>query len=129
MRSRRWNARGFTLIELMIAVAIIGVLMSIAVPLYANVTARSRVAKAQADIRSLVSAVSMYQSHMSVLPNALADLTSVATSPTGLTAGPFMASIPTPPSTAWGPAYAYATAASGTFTISAAGDGAIVTAP
>ena len=54
---------------------------------------------------------------------------SVATSPTGLTAGPFMASIPTPPSTAWGPAYAYATAASGTFTISAAGDGATVTAP
>ncbi|PYN96647.1 MAG: hypothetical protein DMD91_20750, partial [Candidatus Rokuibacteriota bacterium] len=102
---------------------------SIAVPLYANVTARSRIAKAQADIRTLVSAVSIYQSHMSVYPTALADLTAVVTNPSGLTGGPFMGSIPTPPSTSWGSAYAYATNANGTFVISAAGDGATVTAP
>ncbi|PYN90490.1 MAG: hypothetical protein DMD89_33655 [Candidatus Rokuibacteriota bacterium] len=129
MRSMRWNARGFTLIELMIVVAIIGVLVSIAVPLYANVTARSRIAKAQADIRSLVTAVSLFQSHMSTYPIALGNLTAVATNPAGITAGPFMGSIPTPPSTSWGPAYAYATNANGTFLISAAGDGVTVTAP
>src|SRR2546430_15695841 len=104
MRSMRWNARGFTLIELMIVVAIIGVLVSIAVPLYANVTARSRIAKAQADIRSLVTAVSMYQSHMSTYPIALGNLTAVATNPAGITAGRLMGSLPTPPATAWGPA-------------------------
>src|SRR2546429_8430193 len=103
MRSMRWNARGFTLIELMIVVAIIGVLVSIAVPLYANVTARSRIAKAQADIRSLVTAVSMYQSHMSTYPIALGNLTAVATNPAGITAGPLLGPPPPPPSTARGP--------------------------
>src|SRR5438128_10928766 len=106
MRSMRWNARGFTLIELMIVVAIIGILVSISVPLYANVTARSRIAKAQADIRTLVSAVSVYEAHMSAFPTALTDLTAVVTNPAGLTGGPFMGSIPTPPSTSSGSVYA-----------------------
>jgi type II secretion system protein G len=125
----RGGQRGFTLIELMIVVAIIGILSSIGVPLYANMHARARVAKAQADIRGLASAVSVYAAHMGTLPASLTVLTAVATSPQSIPAGPFMAAIPLPPSTAWGSSYAFITAGSGVFTISAAGDGATVSAP
>ena len=123
---------GFTLTELIIVVAVISIVAALAVPLYANEEARARVAKAQAEVRTLACAVNLYTAHVGTLPFTLTNLTTAAVNRLNQSAGPFVPSLPPLPSggtPAWSPVYTYTSSTAGTFSITATGDGTTVTAP
>ena len=66
--ARKNNA--FTLIELLIVVAIIGILAAIAVPNFLNAQIRAKVARCQSDMNTLETAISMYELDNNSLPPA-----------------------------------------------------------
>ncbi|EGQ8157305.1 prepilin-type N-terminal cleavage/methylation domain-containing protein [Vibrio parahaemolyticus] len=72
--SKQKKQQGFTLIELMIVVAIIGVLSAIAVPAYQNYVAKSEAATALGSLRALVTPAELKLQQDGELSGVVADL-------------------------------------------------------
>jgi prepilin-type N-terminal cleavage/methylation domain-containing protein len=83
----RARPRGFTLIEMMIVVAIVGILASIAIPAFAQYAMKSKRAEAQLSLDKMIRSISVYFYKNSQLPPSANRMpqTSACASPTGKT--------------------------------------------
>jgi general secretion pathway protein G len=73
-RTRRRSEYGFTLIELMIVMVIIGILAAIAVPMYVQSVRHAKEAVLREDLRTLRSAIDAYTVDKQKAPQTLDDL-------------------------------------------------------
>ena len=68
--SPRAGERGFTLIELMIVVAIIAILAGILIPNFVNARAQAQTAACESNLRSIATALELYYADNQVYPTA-----------------------------------------------------------
>lgn len=98
---------GFTIMEIMIVVAIIGIIVGIALPRFKGMQDEGNVARAKGDIRTLQTAVESYYVHYgSAYPSALSNLTSATPN--------IVSSLPADPFNS-GSNYGYAASSSGRY--------------
>lgn len=69
------KAKGFTLIELMIVVAIIGILAAIAIPKFAELIRKSKEGATKGNLGALRSALTIYYSENEMFPDTAANVT------------------------------------------------------
>ncbi len=66
------NQQGFTLIELMVVISILGILSMVAVPKFSNSIALANTAKIQTDLQTIDTAIAMYQAQNGKYPQNIA---------------------------------------------------------
>jgi general secretion pathway protein G len=66
--------RGFTLIELMLAIVVLGVLTTLAIAGYSSYMEKARVARAEGDLTSIEAQIALYEAEHNQLPTSLAQI-------------------------------------------------------
>jgi general secretion pathway protein G len=104
------KARGFTLIEIMVVVVIMGILASLVVPKLISRTGESRVAAARVDISTVMQSLKLYKLDNQRYPTTEQGLQALVTKPTagpaanGWKSGGYLDKLPNDP---WGTPYKY----------------------
>ena len=91
------NRKGFTLVELVVVIAILGILAGLAIPRFMDATASARGARIVADMRTIDSAIMMYNAKTGNLPVSKDALTIDKTTGGVTSAIKVLAAWPTPP--------------------------------
>lgn len=110
MQSAHKRAKGFTLIEVMVVVVILGILASIVVPKVMDRPDAARATKATSDIRAIESALNLYKLDNFTYPSTDQGLQALVEKPTGRPEAPnwksggYLDRLPVDP---WGHPYQY----------------------